>query len=304
MGVAGCCLLAAALATSSAEAAPSRRPAPAKSSTASSPASPAAAASLRLAVISYWDPADYAKLPAGSLAVVNPADGIVGADAATVTQLRQAVGTARARGVHFLGYVPTGYGVRTSGAPNDGGTVGQSLSDVRRQIELYASTFGSGTLDGIFFDEASQPCGTAARDYATFSAQVRAAGFRQSAFNPGWVGDGYCFVDATPRGDVVVTFESDLTSYLTDPDVESDLGVSTARAHARGALTWHLVYSATGTQGLRQALAALRRRAPDLGYVTDIGGDWQAGENTWGSPPSYWTTEVRCLGSTTTCPGL
>ena len=254
-----------------------------------------------LAVISYWQPADYARLPAGSLAVVNPADGIVGADAATVADLKKAVVAARARGVHFLGYVPTGYGVRQSGAPNDGGTVGQSMADIQRQIDLYAKTFGTGSLDGIFFDETSQPCGTAAGDYASFSARTRKAGFRQSAFNPGWVGDDYCFADDTPRGDVLVAFESDLTTYLTDPYLENDLRVATDRAHAHGALTWHLIYSAVGSKGLGQALDALRRRAPDLGYVTDIGGDWQAGENTWGSPPGYWTTEVQCLTGST-CP--
>ena len=254
-----------------------------------------------LAVISYWDPAEFARLPSGSLAVVNPADGIVGADAATVAAFKQAVRTARARDVRFLGYVPTGYGDRRSGHPNGEGSVGQSLADIRRQISLYASTFGTATLDGIFFDETSQSCSSAARDYPTLSAAVRAAGLQRSAFNPGWVGDGYCFVDATPRGDVVVTFESTLDAYLTDPSLETDLRTANQRAHAKGARTWHLVDAAPGTGGLAKALAALRRRGPDLAYVTDIGENWQAGENTWGSPPGYWTAEVQCLTGSS-CP--
>jgi hypothetical protein len=227
----------------------------------------AAASGPELAVISSWRPADYAKLPAGSLALVNPGDGILAASPSDVTAARTAVAAARQRGVRFLGYVPTGYGDRVSGHDNGHGSVGRSTSDIVEQITLYASTFGSD-LEGIFFDETSQDCTSAATDYAQFSALAHAAGFTWSAMNPGRVGDGYCYVDATPAGDIVVTFDSDLTSYLA-AGLAAELQEGTRRAHARGALTWHLVHGAQGTAGVGQALQALRERAPDLGYVID-----------------------------------
>jgi len=117
--------------------------------------------------------------------------------------------------------------------------------------------------------------------------------------NPGWVGTRYCYVDAAPAGDIVVTYENDLAHYLASWPGEQQEGAR--RAHERGAFTWNLVHSAKDTGGLSQALAALRERGPDYAYVTDIGGDWKAGEDTWGSAPSYWDAETQCLTGTA-CP--
>jgi len=254
----------------------------------------------QLAVVSYWQPGDYAKLPAGTLALVNPRSGIVGADASVVEQFRTAVATAHARGVRFLGYVPTGYGDRVSGHDNGQGSVGQSMDDIRGQIALYASTFGSD-LEGIFFDETSQDCTSAATDYPQLSAATHAAGLTRSAMNPGWVGGDYCYVKAAQAGDIVVTYENDLAHYLASGPGEQQEGARLAHTH--GAFTWNLVHSAKDTGGLSQALAALRERGPDYAYVTDVGGNWQAGEDTWGGAPSYWDAETGCLTGATCSAG-
>lgn len=193
-----------------------------------------------------------------------------------------------------LFHVPTGYGDRVSGHPNGSGSVGQTLAEIEAQIDVYAETFGDD-LEGIFFDEAAQSCSSAATDFAQLSDLTRAAGLTWSAFNPGWVGDGFCYVDATPAGDVVITFENALETYLTNPYLDYDLATANTRAHARGVRTWHLVNKAEGTAGLSQAVTKLRERVPDFAYVTDIGENWQAGENTWGSPPSYWDTLINSL---------
>lgn len=252
-----------------------------------------------IGVISYWPPADYATLPAGSVALINPNDGIVGADAATIRSYGQVVAQARARVVRLLAYVPTGYGRREAG-PNSAGSPGQRLADIEAQIRAYVGAFGAANLAGIFFDEADNvdapdPCALAATEYAALGRLVRDQGMQTAVWNPGWAGENFCYVGAALPGDAVVTFEDSLAAYQGDPDVARTLAGAASIARARGVKTWHLIHSARGTDGLKTAVALLRGRLPDFAYVTDIGGDWQRGENTWGAPPAYWDAEKRCL---------
>lgn len=255
-----------------------------------------------IGVISYWQPAAFENLPANGIALINPQSGITGASPATVERFRPIVTAAKRRGVKLLVYVPTGYGLRDEGATNGAGSPGQSLEGIKAQIRAYVDAFGAANLYGVFFDEADNayavgqtPCASAASDYPLLSAYVRGLGLQTSAWNPGWVGEGFCYVEAAQRGDLIVTFESDLAAYQTDPYLPADLAEGQRRASARGVRTWNLIHSARGADGLKAALDLLRTRKPDLAYVTDIGGNWQAGENTWGSPPSYWDAEKNCL---------
>jgi Spherulation-specific family 4 len=247
-----------------------------------------------IGVISYWEVPDYKELPAGGLALINPQDGVVDATAAQVAQYRPVVRDAAARGVRLLAYVPTGYGVRKPGQPNSGGTTGQSLAMIRRQIDTYIRAYGAANLYGVFFDEADEPCAQAVRDYAELGRYVHARGLKVAVWNPGWPGDGSCFVRAAQKGDVVATFESDLKTYLTDKDLPTDLAQAGVVARRRGVQTWHLIHSAVGQAALKTALDALRQRQPDYAYVTDLR-DWTTGDNTWGKPPRYWEAEVTCL---------
>lgn len=247
-----------------------------------------------LATISYWEASDYTKLPSGGIGLINPQDGIVGATPAQIATYKTVVQDAKKRGVKLLAYVPTGYGVRDPNADNSGGTKGQSIAGIKKQIDLYVSKFGAANLYGIFFDEADEPCPQAAAEYKQLSAYVRQKGLQVSAWNPGWVGDGFCFITAAPKGDIVVTYESDLNTYLTDPYVPNDVTEGNRVAHARGVKTWNLIHSAVGAAQLKLALDTLRARQPDYAYVTDLR-DWTTGDNTWGAPPSYWDTELKCL---------
>jgi Spherulation-specific family 4 len=254
----------------------------------------------QMATISYWDAADYAKLPAGGVALINPQDGIVSASAQQVAQYVPVVKGAVRRGVRLLAYVPTGYGERTPGKKNGGGTTGQSLAMIRREIDSYVAAYGAANLYGIFFDEADEPCAQAARDYAELGRYVHSKGLKVAVWNPGWPGDGACFVKAARKGDIVATFESDLRTYLTEKDVPADLELARTVARQRGVLTWHLIHTAVGPAALKKALDTLRERQPDYAYVTDLR-DWTTGDNTWGRPPSYWQTELACL-NTSQCP--
>lgn len=246
-----------------------------------------------MATISYWQPQDYAKIPAGGIALVNLQDGFLDAPPATVDLYRGVIAGATARGVQILVYVPTGYGERDPARENEGGTMGQSMDMIHAQIDGYVDAYGAENLLGIFFDETSQSCASAATDYAALSAYVRAKGLAVSVWNPGWVGDNYCYVNATPAGDIIVTFESDLNTYTSDEYLAVDLPESERIATERGVQTWHLIHTAQGDDGLKVALDLLRVRGPDYAYVTDRQ-DWMI-EDTWGGPPSYWPAELACL---------
>jgi Spherulation-specific family 4 len=248
----------------------------------------------QMATISYWNAADYAKLPSGGVALINPMDGIVSATAAQVSQYAPVVKEATQRGVRLLAYVPTGYGERTPGKKNGGGTTGQSLAMIEKEIDTYVAAYGAANLYGIFFDEADEPCAQAVTDYAKLGDYVRSKGLKVAVWNPGWPGDNACFVAAAKRGDIVTTFESDLKSYLHDKEVPADLKLARKVAQQRGVKTWHLIHTAVGPAALKTALDTLRERQPDFAYVTDLR-DWTTGDNTWGKPPSYWAQELKCL---------
>ncbi|WP_420594104.1 AbfB domain-containing protein [Deinococcus sp.] len=270
--------------------------------TAPPPPPPTTTGNPAIGVISYWQPAAYATLPANSIALINPSNGIIGADAATINNYKQIVNSAASRGVKLLAYVPIGYGLRDPSATNPSGSKGQSLEGIKAQIKAYVDTFGAANLYGVFFDEADlvytsgqTACQAAASEYPALSAYIRSLGLKSSAWNPGWVGDGFCYVNAAQRGDIIVDFERDLAAYQNDAFLPADLSQGQTLATARGVRTWNLIHSAVGDAGLKTALDLLRTRKPDLAYVTNIGGNWQAGDNTWGSPPTYWDAEKACL---------
>lgn len=248
-----------------------------------------------MATISYWQPADYAKLPSGGVGLINPNDGIAGATQAQIDAYKPVVADAVKRNVRLLAYVQTGYGERDPNKDNGQGTKGQSMAQIKGQVDKYIAQYGKANLYGIFFDETDEPCAQAPADYAEWSAYVRSKGLKVAAFNPGWVGDGYCFVKATPKADIITVFESDLNTYLHDEWVPTDLAEAQKIAKAQGSLTWHLIHSVKTDAEFKTAMDTLRARQPDFAYVTNIGGDWQHGEDTWGSPPVYWEKELKCL---------
>lgn len=247
-----------------------------------------------LAVVSYWQPRDYRKLPKGSVAMLNLNNGIVNTPYSKVDRYRPIVKEANKKGVKLLAYVPTGFGERTPGKINNHGSKGQSMAQIITQIDTWITTFGADQLHGIFFDEASLSCAQANIEYKQLSQYVRSKGLKTVFWNPGWVGKDWCFIKATQPGDHIVTFEGSLTSYISNTQLEYDLRISKALAQKREVKTWHLIHTAQGSAGLRTALRKLIQRNPDYAYVTNYK-DWKQGVNTWGAPPPYWKEQQKCL---------
>jgi hypothetical protein len=253
-------------------------------------------ASTGIGVISYWgtDAALYNQLPAGSVAVANPDSGIFVAAGQTSTLVpdlaswRDLVNGSAARGVKLLGYVPTGY--FNHGCNAEGQC--QTWSRIEAQVAAYFAQLPAVT--GIFFDEAAPAtwsCSAFVTEYQRLRALV--AKYRAGAqvtFNAG-VPDN-CVVGGALAGETVVLFESSSADYTTQA---TQIAAATATARSKGVSTWHLVHSVATQTAMSSIVAKAVQMQVNLAYVTDIGGNWQAGENTWGSLPSYWASEVNLL---------
>lgn len=252
-----------------------------------------------LGVISYWGSAaePYRRLPATSLAVLNPevgvlATGSVSTPVAALPAWQARSAELRARGVVHLGYVPTGY------FRHDCNVVGQcqTWARIEAQVATYLSQMPH--LDGLFFDETAPTawdCTVFAAEYArlrTLVARHRRADAPAPllAFNPG-VADA-CVLDGLQAGETVVVFEGTAASHAERETVISNV---TRQARQRGLQPWHLVHTATTVAAAQSVVE--RARQADVAWlgVSHTGGQWQANENTWGAPPPYWSELVRLL---------
>lgn len=260
-------------------------------------------ASTGVGVISYWgtDTALYDQLPTGSLAVINPDSGIfvaTGQTSALVPDLptwRSLSDSTASRGVRLLGYVPTGYFNHTCNVPGEC----QTWARIEAQIAAYFAQLPS--LGGIFFDEAA-PSAWNCNAFVTEYQQLRTlvARYRPGAqivFNAG-VPDN-CVVNGALAGETVVLFESSTTDYTAQA---TQIRAATAAARTKGVQTWHLVHSVPTQSAMTTVIGTARQMQASYAYATNIGGNWQAGENTWGSLPIYWASEVQQLVGTT--PGV
>jgi len=254
-------------------------------------------------VISYWgtDTALYDQLPASSLAVINPDSGIFVAAGQTTTLVpdlltwRTLVDRTASRGVRLLGYVPTGAFGHSCNIPGQC----QTWSRIEAQITAYFTQLPS--ISGIFFDEAA-PANWNCSAFVTEYQQLRAlvAKYRPGAqivFNAG-VPDT-CVVSGALAGETVVLFESSTTDYTAQA---AQIRAATAAATTKGVKSWHLVHTVPTQSAMTTIVSTARQMQASYAYATNIGGNWQAGDNTWGSPPIYWASEVQQLVGTT--PGL
>lgn len=247
-------------------------------------------------VISYWgaDAALYEQLPAGSVAVVNPDSGVFISAGQTQNLVpeqstwRAITDSTRARGVELLGYVPTGYFNHTCNRL--GGC--QTWTRIEAQVAAYFTALPN--LNGIFFDEvapAKWNCAAFATEYQQLRAIVQR--YRPGAslvFNAG-VADP-CVLGGLVSGDAVVLFEGTGATYASSATA---IRTVTTQARQRGIKTWHLIHSVSTSTGMDSTLARARQALVDRVYVTDVGGNWLTGDNTWGAPPGYWALQVRSL---------
>lgn len=247
-------------------------------------------------IISYWgsDPAAYKRLPKGALALINPGNGIL-----TLTPegevlnehaetFRRIVTDSVKRGVAIQGYVPTGYfnhGCNTHGKC-------QTWERIELQVQTYFALMPH--LSGIFFDETAPSdwnCEAFVAEYAKLRAIVHK--YKPGAlitFNAGLPTP--CSIAATQSGEVLVMFEQDRAKYSTQ---SAEIRTLTQSAKSRGILTWHLIHTVRTKADMRIVLDEARVHGADFVFATDIGGDWQAGDNTWGKPPLYWADQMKML---------
>jgi len=247
---------------------------------------------MQIGVISYWgtNSALYAKLPAGSLALVNPDNGIFVSSGQTqklvpdLSAYQSIVKQTSSRKISMLGYVPTGY--FNHGCNADGKC--QKWDRIEAQVKAYFANMPD--LKGIFFDEAAPSnwnCGAFVGEYQKLRDIVKKYNAKALiAFNAG-VPDN-CAVSGAKSGEILVLFESDETAYFGTDAIKE----STATALRKGVVPWHLVHTVKTEAKLNAVFKQAQSTNVAYLYVTDIGGDWQHGEDTWGSLPSYWSKEV------------
>lgn len=258
---------------------------------------PQAMAETALGVPSYWgDQGDYDLIPEGGLALINPNSGILDESKQTLDIAPNAgyfgeiINGMKARGVEVYAYVPTGYFNHECNIYGECQTWERIVTQIYAYFELYPD------LDGIFFDEAAGSgdelsCEDYALEYARLRGLVRR--YKEDAnivFNPGW--SNPCAVQAAEAGEIVLTFESAREKYTEYPDTTQG-AIDLARE--RGVKTWHLVYSVEGEEMLREVVSEAKAFGADYFYSTEVGGDWQAGDNTWGAPAKLWDVQIELL---------
>lgn len=195
----------------------------------------------------------------GSLVTINPASGPgSSADPAYADIVRR----ARAAGLTLLGYVPTGYGKRSS-------------VRVRADVDRYRRWYG---VTGIFFDEAATRTNVLGY-YRTLHRRVRSAGGLVVMNHGTPPARGYMEVS-----DVAVTFEGSAV------DLAAATTPTWAVAYPPGRFG-HLVYAAAPEQ-LGGILDTARSRGVGRIFVTD---DVLA--NPWDTLPAYFEQEQERLAA-------
>lgn len=206
--------------------------------------------------------------------------------------------TARVGGSRVLGYVDTGYLgtpslARPDGLPTRSGGLGPQawLSQIEADIDAWYQFYGAD-LGGIFLDEGTSACGPAsgshqyADEYRTLRDSLQAAHpGALTVLNPGVVVPR-CYRHAA---DVLVTFEGSYADYAGTPDRQGHGYEPLPWTPDDPHRIWHIVYGATSSAEMEQAMALSRQRGAGYVYVTDGGLP-----NPFGSlpPADYWAAEV------------
>lgn len=239
---------------------------------------------LKIGYISYWGDniAKYDSILEGSIAVINPSDGILVSQGQkfkpvqNIQAFKFIVQKLHSRNVKVLGYVPTGY------FNHECSIIGkcQEWARIRKQVEVYYREIP--TIDGIFFDEAAPSkwdCGAFPNEYESLRTIVNSnAKNAIIAYNAG-VADN-CVVSGLIKDEIGVLFEAGPKEYLNQKD---NLIASSNAAHEKGAKVWHLVHSLSEPALLNKILNITLIYGADYFYSSPIGGDWQNGQNTWAS---------------------
>lgn len=255
-------------------------------------------AGLHIGIISYWCLSSTAwdRVPADSLVLINPEDGILKAkdDKAVPDSLEwaQLFERLKQKNVMVLGYVPTGYFDHVSCKKKPKPKC-QTEARIRRQVETYYQLMPS--LAGIFYDETS-PKKEKGADYDKEYELLRSINMsgRITVFNVGTASDKA--VKATRKGEHLVLFESSPKEY-DDKEQAKLIAALTREARDNGIIVWHLMHSVSSAEDMCAYVAKMAERGANYGYVTNIGGDWENGDQTWNSLPPYWEEELAAFSA-------
>jgi len=196
-----------------------------------------------------------------------------------------------------LGYVDTGYlgspsTAASGGLPTRSGDSSMQawLGQAEADVDLWYEYYGPD-LDGIFFDEAPDQCGTTlaptlyADGYAALDAYVKQAHpGALTALNPGQAVPR-CFEDAA---DVLVTLRGQLRR-LHRSGFGGERRLPAPHVDAGGPQKiWHIVYGVTGQDQMEQVMALSKSRNAGYVYVTD---DLLPNPYDTLPPAPYWADE-------------
>ena len=253
------------------------------------------AADLRIGIISYWNlsSSSWDRVPEGSIVLVNPNSGILQTDSNQPVQdsagWAQLVDRLKKKNITVLAYVPTGYFTH-SGCKKVPEPECQTKERIALQVKTYYQLIPS--LAGIFYDETSPKEGGPS-DYNKEYQLLRSINVpgRLTVFNVGWSSEEA--VNATKAGEHLVLYESGPFNYEKDAE---KITTVTRHARAKGIFVWHLLHSVC-REDMCSYVAKMADRGANYGYITNIGGDWRAGEDTWGSVPRYWDEELAAFSA-------
>jgi chitodextrinase len=198
-----------------------------------------------------------------------------------------AIHDAHAAGIAVLGYVDSGYlGTTNLKTRLNGSGLEAWRSQIQHDIDAWYTFYGASGLDGIFFDQGANTCGTGnatANVYQSLTDYVKQNHPGAiTVLNPG-INVPQCYQNSA---DVLVTFENTYACYSG----------GSCPSGAFTALSWnpvdprkilHLVYATTELQ-LADAISRSKSRNAGYVYITE-----DSVPNPWDSVPtgSYWSSE-------------
>lgn len=210
------------------------------------------------------------------VAVANVLNGPGSAPVAAWTDV---INRTHASGKRVLGYVDTGYlgqtGLTTRlGSTSPADWVAQIEEDVNAWYTMYGSS-----MDGIFFDDGYNQCGTGNQFPAIYEAINRYEKLKHrgamTVLNPGAVVP-QCYENSA---DILLTFEGSYATYESSAYQALDWTPSSPSK------IWHIIY---GVPADKVSLVdeTSQTRGAGVVYITD-----DLGANPYDTMPGYWSAE-------------
>jgi hypothetical protein len=211
-----------------------------------------------------WDQMT-ATLPAGSIVIVDPANGPGPAVDANYTA---AIAKAKAKGLILMGYVTSSYATHNP-------------ADIKAQIDQWNTMYG---LTDIFIDEVTSDAGHVAFHTDLYNYVKSKNKNALVMINPGvGVDEGY-----VNSADIISIFENVYTTY-------TPLQLPAWVTKYPPSKFLHLVHTTADKASMQNAITLSQQRNAGYVYVTD-----GVMPNPWTQLPTYWTDELAAIASSCT----